>query len=264
LKEVFMLRFVAFVAVLAFCLSGNPTLATKVQGKIVVSKELRESLSELDEKNRTAVTNGYWKEPNGVVQVDPPFVDPSRDLGVVLIKDGAADRGPDDVVTVKVLAGSLEKNLIVIEPGTRIKFLSVDPYDHELYSPGMKSFPPERQSRNAFRPIDFPKEGVFEIHCKLFSHFKGWIVVTKSTDVLTVDRKGAFTLEEMEPGKYTIKVSHRGAWIHEKSFEITKEREIQVEIKLTPAGKGKAAEKKNSDTDKEKKKNGKKKSRKDK
>ena len=128
----------------------------------------------------------------------------------------------------------------------------------------MKSFPPERQSRNAFRPIDFPKEGVFEIHCKLFSHFKGWIVVTKSTDVLTVDTKGAFTLEEMEPGKYTIKVSHRGAWIHEKSFEITKEREIQVEINLTPKGKGKSTEEKDSNTAENTKKNGKQESRKDK
>ena len=259
-----MLRFVALVAVLAFCLSGNPTLATRVQGKIVVTKELRESLSEAEEKNRTAVNTGYWNEPNGVIQVVPPFVNPSRDLGVVLIKDGAADRGPNDVVTVKVLAGSLEKNLVVIEPGTRIKFVSVDPYDHELYSPGMKNFLPERQSRNAFRPIDFPVEGVFDVHCKLFSHFKAWIVVTRSTDVLTVDAKGAFTLEDMEPGKYTIKVSHRGAWIHEQSFEITKEREIQVEIKLTPGGKGKATEEKNSDTDKGKKKNGKKKRRKDK
>ncbi len=259
-----MLRFVAFVAVLAFCLSGNPTLAAKVQGKIVVTKELRESLSELDGKNRKAASTGYWNEPNGVIQVDPPFVNPSRDLGVVLIKDGAADRGPDDVLTVKVLAGSLEKNLVIIEPGTRIKFVSIDPYDHELYSPGMKNFLPEKQSRNAFRPIDFPKEGVFEVRCKLFSHFKAWIVVTKSTDVLKVDAKGAFTLEDMELGKYTIKVSHRGAWIHEQSFEIEKERgEIKMEIKLTP--KGKATGKKSSDTGKKKKKkNGKQKSRKDK
>ncbi len=258
-----MLRFVAFVAILAFCLSDNPTHAAKVQGKVVVTKELRESLSKLEEKNRTAVTTGYWNEPNGVIQVDPPFVNPSRDLGVVLIKEGAADPGPDDVLTVKVLMSSLEKNLVVIAPGTRIKFVSVDPYDHELYSPGMKNFLPEKQSRNAFRPIDFPKEGVYEVHCKLFSHFKAWIVVTKSTDVLDVDAKGAFTLEDMELGKYTIKVSHRGAWIHEQSFEIEKERgETQVEIKLTPGGK--KAEKKDSDSDKKKKKNGKKKSRKDK
>jgi len=243
-----MLRIVALFFFAATCLGGTAAHATKVNGKIVVTQKLRESLA--DAESRDPRTSGYWNEPNGLRQVDPPMVDPSKDLGVIIMKEGATAPAADEVTTVEVKAGSLARNVVVVRPGSRIKFLNVDPFDHSLYSPGMDGFGPEQQSRKAFRPIDFKAEGIHEIRCKLLTHFKGWVVVTPATMVLEVKESGEFTLEEMEPGKYTVKVFLAGRWFHEQSFEVTgKEKEQLIEVKLdAPAGDdGKTGDRKTDD-----------------
>ncbi len=232
-----MLRYVALLCLVTASLSAFPAMATKVNGKIVVTKELRESLAEKETKARDPKTSGYWNEPNGVRQVEPPRVDPSSDLGVVIFKEGAPAPGADEVSTVNVRSGSLEKNVVVIRPNSTIKFINVDPYDHELYSPGLDTFPPEKRSRKEFRPIDFKAAGEFEVKCKLLTHFRGWIVVTPATMVVEVAKNGTFSLEDMQPGKYTIKVFHNGGWLHEQAFEVEeKAKELQVEVKLDKPG----------------------------
>ena len=154
-----MLRYVALMAFTITCLVASPAAATKVNGKVVVAKELREALADKESKERDPRYSGYWNEPNGVRQVEPPAIDPSTDLAVVVFKEGAPAPKADEVTSVKVHTGAMEKNVVVIRPGTRVKFLSVDPFDHSLYSPELETFGPEKQSRKAFRPIDFAAEG---------------------------------------------------------------------------------------------------------
>ena len=233
-----MRRFALITAVLSATLAATPALATKVVGKIIVTKEFRESLSR-GEQPEPSRLDGYWNEPNGIIPVQPPRVDPSRDLAVVIIKEGAKPPAPDKLKTIKVRTGGLERNVIVTRPKSTLRLRSVDPFDHELYSPELEGFRPERQAQNAFRPIDFPEEGVFHIRCKLMPHFNAYVLVTNATMIAEVDRKGKFTLDDLEPGNYTLKVFHGGKWIHEQKFEIAdekKKKDVQLEVKL----KGKA------------------------
>lgn len=230
-----MLRHTALMAlIIAFSIPSLAS-ATKLNGKIVVTKELREALADKESKARDPKLSGYWNEPNGVHQVAPPKVDPSSDLGIVIYREGAKAPEADKVKSVKVHTGSLEKNVVVIRPGTRIKFVSVDPYDHSLYSPELEAFGPEKQSRKAFRPIDFKDKGIYSVRCELLTNFEGWIVVSPATYVVEASSNGSFTMEDMEPGKYKIKVFLEGEWIHEQEFEIPeKGKEAKVEVKLEP------------------------------
>jgi hypothetical protein len=247
-----MRRF-AVISVLVSAMSiAGPALATKVSGKIVVTKEFREALSDASKSEESSRLEGYWNEPNGIIPVLPPRVDPSRDLGVVIFKEGAKPPGPNQLSTVKVRAGGMERSVIVTRPKSTIRLRSVDPFDHELYSPEIDSFRPERQAKNAFRPIEFPKEGIYHLRCKLMPHFNAYVVVTNATLVVEVDRKGDFTLEDVEPGKYTIKVFHGGKWVHEQKFEVEedkKKKEVRVEVKLVPKKKPAKADKKKKDAE---------------
>jgi len=230
-----MRRFAVLTAVLSATLIATPALAAKLVGKIVVTNEFRESLGSSATTDDSSLQEGYWNEPNGVIPVEPPRVDPSRDLGVVIIKEGAEPPKPDELQTVKVRTGGLERNVIVTRPKSAIRLRSVDPFDHELYSPDLDSFRPERQAQNAFRPIEFPKEGVYHIRCRLMPHFNAFVVVTNATLVVDVDSKGKFTVDELEPGNYTLKVFHGGKWVHEQKFEVTddkKQKEVQLEVKI--------------------------------
>lgn len=231
------MRLILFVALATVITLTSPAWGAKLQGKVVVSKGLVESLAEQEREEADAQRAYYWNEPNGMIPVRPPAVRPNSDLAMVLVKEGAAAPTPDELTTVKVRAASLERNVVVTRPGSTIRFRNVGPFDHELYSPGMPGFKPERQSRDAFRPIEFAKEGIFEVRCQLQPHFRGYVVVTNATTVVPMRKDGTFSIDELEPGKYTIKVFHRGSWIHEQKFEVAEDkREVQVEVKLASPG----------------------------
>jgi plastocyanin len=224
------------VLALAVCLGSLPALAAKVTGKVVVTKEFRESVERAAKAKQEGQQASYWNEPNGLLPVEPPRVDPSLDLGVVLFKEGAPAPGPDAVATVPVRAARLEKSVVVVRPGSSLRFNNVDPFDHELYSPTVETFKPERQAKGAFRPVEFKGEGVYEVRCQMMPHFLGWVVAVPATLVLELNKAGEFKLDELEPGKYTIKVFHGGAWVHEESFTVEDKREQAFEFKLKGDG----------------------------
>jgi hypothetical protein len=230
-----MRRFAVISVAVAAALIATPALAAKVIGKIIVTKEFREALAEAAPAPADERLEGYWNEPNGIIPVEPPRVDPSRDLAVVIIKEGAPAPGPNQLETVQIRTAGLERSVVVTRPKSTIRLRSSDPFDHELYSPELESFRPERQANGAFRPIEFPAEGVYHIRCKLMPHFNAYVLVTNATLVMSVDEKGNFTIDEAEPGNYTVKVFHGGEWVEEQKFEVKddkKVKEVRVEVKL--------------------------------
>lgn len=217
-------------------------------------------MTQLDELRKQAEdpnTRGYWSEPNGVRPIAPVRFDFSSDIGVAIFKEGADEPKADPVLSLNVLTGSLEKNVVVIRPKSRVKFIMKSPYDHELFAPGKHDFKPQKQGNNSFRPIDFYSEGVFEVKCKLFPHFQGWVVATPATYVPDVNSSGSFSIEDMEEGKYTLKVFFKGKWIVEKKFEVSgKKQEVAVELKSIDGAK--SSEKSSKDAaETENKENGK-------
>ena len=229
-------------AALALSLAvGAQAEAAKVVGKLTVTDKFRRALADEDAKAPVATKPGYWNEPNAVRDVEPPFVVPSSDLGIVLIRDGAPPPKPDEPTEVDVRAGGLGKNVVVVRPGTAVKFRSVDPFDHSLYVPALDDFKPEKQSRGAFRTIEFAREGVYEVRCQLVPHFRGWIVVTAATFVLKADASGGFSMDGLAVGDYTLRVFFRGKWILEQKFKIENERgDFPVEVKIDKAAVGAA------------------------
>lgn len=226
------MRSIAVVLGMILFLSSTSALAAKVTGKVIVTQEFRDALDEQDENNGKKAHNYYWNQPNGVIPVLPPPVSPTRDLAVVVQKDGAPAESPDDIKSVDVRTGSLEKNVVVTRPGSTIRFLNVSPFNHELYSPQLGSFKPELQSTKAFRAIEFKKEGVYEVRCKLMPHLLAYVVVTEGS-TLELKGDGSFN-EELEPGKYTLKVFHGGKWVQQEKIDTEGTRSMTVQLKLEP------------------------------
>ena len=205
--------------------------ATDLYGKVSISGKFIESLMKNSNSSDTVTLRGYWNEPNGVLPIAPPSIKISSDFGVVLFRDGADKPKADSVQSVNVLTGKLEKNVIVIRPESRIKFIMRSPFDHELYSPAKHDFKPQLQGNNSFRPVDFYTPGIFEVKDKLIPHFLGWVVVTPATYVLKVDNSGTFKFDGAEPGDYKIKVFYKGKWIYEKAFTVDgRKRELNITL----------------------------------
>ena len=214
-------------------LSAAPSFATKVTAKINISKEYTAAMDKAESSQAQGNKDCYWKLPNSILPVKPPSVDFGFDAVAVLFKDGESSK-PNEVETVKVHAGQLERKVIVTKPGSTIKFLNVSPFNQELYSPDLSTLKPEIQSTNSLRAIEFPAEGIFEIKSKLYPHFSAYVVVTPGTPVnLKSDRT---MTEDLEPGKYTLKVFHNGAWVHKQSFSVEGGRMDPFAVTLTPSG----------------------------
>ena len=62
------------------------------------------------------------------------------------------------------------------------------------------------------------------------------MVVTKSTNIVTVGKDGTFSAADLEAGDYTLKVFHEGSWIYEQSFQVAagRGRDVKLEIELKP------------------------------
>ncbi|MCU0664626.1 MAG: hypothetical protein MUC50_20165 [Myxococcota bacterium] len=219
---------------LLVALGANDARAANLSGKVTVTPAFREALAAQEKKVGETERLYYWQEPNSALPVVPPAVSPTKDLAIIIRLDGAPDPGPDELQTVDVRAGSLAKNLVVTRPGSTVRFKSVDVFEHELYSPNLPSFTPERQSSGAFRPIEFPSEGLFEVRCKLMPHFVGYVLVTKATHVASLAADGAFTLDKAEPGKYTVQVAFRGVVMASESVVIEEggRKDATVALKL--------------------------------
>jgi hypothetical protein len=227
------MRILASCVFFSLVLSPAFAHAAKMSAKIAVSKEYIEALEAKETAGDGAGSKDcYWKLPNSIISVEPPSVNFASDLAAVLFKDGEPPSKPDELATVKVHAGELEKNVVVTKPGNSIRFLNVSPYSQELYCSDIPVFKPEIQSGEQVRIIEFPSEGVFEIHSKQYPHFLAYIVVTGGKAV-EIKPDGSIA-EELEPGQYTLKVFHNGKWIHKQSFTVEGGRMDPLTITLTP------------------------------
>ena len=234
-----MHRFLAILLPFLIGFAISPANATDLSGKLSLSKKFIEQLVDAEASDDNSKARGYWNDPNGVKPVSPPRIDLSSDFGVALFKDDGGEPKPDPVTSVKVRTGSLEKSVIVIRPKSRIKFIMKSPFDHELYAPHKHDFKPQVQGSNSFRPIDFYSAGIFEVKCKLFPHFQGWVVVVPASHVIDVSSSGSFKVDDLEPGKYTLKVFFRGGWIYEKKINVEgRKQDVKVELKKISAQKG--------------------------
>ncbi|MCP4605593.1 MAG: hypothetical protein GY847_34575 [Proteobacteria bacterium] len=233
------MRVAAIVLGLVYILAVPAAEAAKASGKVIITGEFREALTEIEKNKAESERAFYWNEPNGIAAVRPFRINLSSDIAIIMNREGATPPKPDELTTVKVHAGAMERQVIVTRPGSTIRFRNVDPFDHELYSPGMDNFRPEFQSNGSFRPIEFAEEGIFEIRCKLMSHFRAYVIVTKATLIVPVQKDGTFLMNNISQGNYDLKVFYGGKWIHKQSFDLAAGAGPKLEIKLKPEDSGK-------------------------
>lgn len=246
------MRVIYAVFCLAILIGAQSVALAGVAGKVIVTREFLDSVAEKQKNQEGAAKLYYWNEPNGISPVRPPLVDPKNDIGMVLIPKGNVNSKPEDRTTVQVRAGGMEPGVVVTRPGSSIRFKNIDSFEHELYVPNMGKFQPELQSKGADRDIEFSEEGIFEVRCKRIPHFRAYVVVVKSGIPVKLEKDGGYSAGNLEPGDYSVKVFHGGAWVHSDSLAIPEghKKDVKVDIRLMP-DKASNAEKANKDEKKE-------------
>ena len=144
---------------------------------------------------------------------------PSRDLGsAVAYLDGGA--APARVTAVEIVIADKEfvPRVVVVPVGSTVRFPNHDPFDHNVFSVSEGAhFDLGQYGRGEARAWTFTTRGLVRVFCNVHPRMVAFVQVMPTRQYTQPGADGSFTLEDVPPGRYTLRV-----W-HERSAEVARE-----------------------------------------
>jgi plastocyanin len=103
-------------------------------------------------------------------------------------------------------------NVVVVSPGTEIRFLNSDPLMHNVFGPGIRGgdvFDLGTYPAGRFSTWRFDAEGIHVVLCHIHPEMVAHVIVTEAPYHAITASDGAFQLDGVRPGRYRINVWHR-------------------------------------------------------
>jgi len=100
--------------------------------------------------------------------------------------------------------------VVVVPVGGTVEFLNSDRLLHNLHSASGGDNPTFNRTQPKGRaiPIAFRRPEIIRIDCDLHPWMRAWVVVAEHPFYAMSNDKGEFTLENVPPGTYTLRVWH--------------------------------------------------------
>jgi len=157
----------------------------------------------------------------GRLQVTDAGGRPAQDLGnAVVYIEGRGPRVTGTRVDMSLDARQFRPRVIVIPAGTTVKFPNSDPFNHNVFSLAEpNAFDLGLYGRGEARDHRFSRAGLVRVYCNIHPRMTGFIVVRDNAWYAQPGADGSFTIADVPPGQYTLKVWHERAG--EGSQEIT-------------------------------------------
>jgi len=115
----------------------------------------------------------------------------------------------------KIGGRMLQKNktfvpfVLPVTAGSKVDFPNNDKIYHGVYSESKaKSFELPQYADGESRSVKFETPGVVELFCHIHAHMNAYIVVLDTPYFAQPDEKHNFKIENLPPGKYTVKAWH--------------------------------------------------------
>ncbi|HEY6111972.1 MAG TPA: carboxypeptidase regulatory-like domain-containing protein [Chthoniobacterales bacterium] len=160
----------------------------------------------------------------GVLATEPP-------LAVVYL-EGSFPK-PHALPTKEVAQKDLTflPSLLPIQVGTRVEFPNYDDTYHSIFSYS----PAKRFDLGRYRPEErpipsevFDKAGLVTLRCDIHEHMRGLILVVDTPHFVMTDANGVFRLNELPPGRYTLKAWVDSRTTHEKPVDLKNGETLHV------------------------------------
>jgi plastocyanin len=119
-------------------------------------------------------------------------------------------------------AFAFHPRVLPVQSGTTVDFPNLDDLYHNVFSfSSTKKFDLGRYPSGESKSVTFDKAGLVKIYCEIHEHMRGFVLVLQNPYFATTDEKGAYSIKNIPPGRYMLKV-----W-QEDSKEMN--REVVVE-----------------------------------
>jgi plastocyanin len=203
-----------------------PLAAESIEGTVIIKKRLT--------KPRVTASlplyaRGTPVELDSDAQTDPLVYERSR---VAVYVEGSFPASPATPLAKMEQTGRrFSPELLVVEAGSRVSFPNGDPIFHNVFSLSKpKTFDLGNYPKGDTRVVTFSQPGIVYVNCHLHSNMTGTIVVAPNRWHTGVDRTGAFVLDNMPPGAYTLVAWHKAAGFFHQQVRIVPGQVARVEF----------------------------------
>ena len=129
----------------------------------------------------------------------------------------------EPVIDQKSLA--FDPHITVVQVGTTVQFLNSDNFAHNAFWPSVGGNKKLSHNLGTWpkgdkRPFKFDNPGVVPLLCNVHPEMSGYVVVSPTPYFAKTDKSGAYKIENVPDGSYTVTAWHEGARIQSKTVAV--------------------------------------------
>lgn len=138
---------------------------------------------------------------------------PAQDLGdAVIWIEGRGLRGAAAHVDVSLDARQFRPRVSVVPVGSTVNFPNLDPFNHNVFSLSTPNdFDLGLYGRGEAHERRFTRPGLVRLFCNIHPRMTGFVLVRDNGWFAQPGADGSFTIPNVPPGAYTLKVWHERA-----------------------------------------------------
>jgi plastocyanin len=159
----------------------------------------------------------------GRVEIVEKNGQPGDASDAVVYVEGTKVKGKPETAIVTMKGKQFLPRITVVPVGSTVSFPNDDPIFHNVFSLSSQNrFDLELYKRPKSGSRTFEHPGVVRVYCNIHPQMSAVVVVVESAHFAKPDKTGAFTIEDLPAGRYTLR-----AW-HERGGEASREIEVKA------------------------------------
>ena len=119
-----------------------------------------------------------------------------------------------------------QPHILVVLAGSTVDFLNSDKVQHNIFWPAINGN--KKMSHNMgtwptgeTRSFKYEQPGVVPLLCNVHPEMSGYIVVSPTPYFAQTDESGAYKIENLPPGQYTVTAWHEGMKVQSKPVTVS-------------------------------------------
>jgi plastocyanin len=152
-------------------------------------------------------------------------VTPGKSVVYLESPSGPVAATADKKVTMDQRGLLFQPHVLVVQVGTTVEFLNSDKVQHNVFWPSISGDKKKSHNMGTWpqgekRPFKFTDPGVVSLLCNVHPEMAGYIIVSPTPYFAETGADGAYTLDNVPDGEYTVTAWHEGKKTQSKKITV--------------------------------------------